>query len=626
MTVATIAVQQNDKGVLVWVGAGDAANFHSLTPDSYSQCLLIEADEMQTEPLSKLQQSEEKVRLLMRAVATEDGPSLFYRYNLNQFNALQPATGLLQLYPGLKLQEQVTVQAISISTLIREQQLQPTFKHTLVLSVPAQAYGLLRSLAEQDLLTLFYQLRVQVGVNELYQDSGKCVDLESWLLLQGYLLTNTDSSDPDLLVATFERHELLEKLRGLEEHNKYLVRNETDTQCLRQQLVQLENENVALKNELIDVHGLKQQLVKYTNENNDLRQELGEAATKLALCETEQRVLLANVREQEQLIIQTQNLTQSQRLELEQMQLENSTITARISQIHLQYRTELQTTQEKLQLAENIAAAELRAAAIELRRTDSEAEQYRIQLLSLEGKFQAASTVNTELLSKVADLTSQNCLAEKTIAECHQKLNQTELLIGEIRDSAERETKQFNQRLQSLEEKLQAATAENVELSVKVERLHEQKVNTEQALLELQHDSKQQLLQAEHHVIAEREASDVVIAKFTAQLQVNEQKLKNAIASNTELTAKVETLQGQTVHNETRVVDIQQQLDASLVKLANITTQATHRLDAINQLETANRAMQEENQQLSARQQALQQEMLKAEAQIDLIKELILKE
>jgi hypothetical protein len=57
-----------------------------------------------------------------------------------------------------------------------------------------------------------------------------------------------------------------------------------------------------------------------------------------------------------------------------------------------------------------------------------------------------------------------------------------------------------------------------------------------------------------------------------------------------------------------------------------MTHQATHRLDTITQLEKSNRRLLEENQQLSARQQALQQEMLKAEAQIDLIKELILKE
>ena len=158
---------------------------------------------MQTEPLLQLQQRDEKVRSLIKAVATEDGPSLFYRYNLDQFNALQPATGLLQLYPGLKLQEQVTLQAISISTLIREQQLEPTFKHTLVLSVPAQAYGLLRSLAEQDLLTLFYQLNVQVGQTELYQDAGTCSELEFWLQQQGYLLCETDKSDPDLWLVVF---------------------------------------------------------------------------------------------------------------------------------------------------------------------------------------------------------------------------------------------------------------------------------------------------------------------------------------------------------------------------------------------------------------------------------------
>ncbi|MFC0047226.1 hypothetical protein [Rheinheimera tilapiae] len=595
MTFGTTAVQQNDKGVLVWVGSGDAANFHSLIPESYSQCLLIEADEMQTEPLLQLQQRDEKVRSLIKAVATEDGPSLFYRYNLDQFNALQPATGLLQLYPGLKLQEQVTLQAISISTLIREQQLEPTFKHTLVLSVPAQAYGLLRSLAEQDLLTLFYQLNVQVGQTELYQDAGTCSELEFWLQQQGYLLCETDKSDPDLWLVVFRRHPLLDKLRKLETVNddltSQLEMSIEEQRVLSQRLQQHSSEIEEL------THRQNAELVRIKQDNVELAVRVTEADSETGKIRNQLRVMevklqaarVGNAELHHKLQQAESTATEAHSSLLSKNELLVEQLQALEIQLHLVREENI-----KLQQAEGIANNSLNSALNDL-------ELLKKQLVAIGAELQSLREENINLLN--------------TGLAASENLNNAEMVIG-----------QLQQQQMSLATQLQVVTATNAELLARAESQAQQTIQSETAALAKQHTLEQKLQHAEQILLAEREAAEVVTAQLRVQLQTEEQELRNVVANNAELVAKGESLLNQIIHIEARAIDLQHLLDTTTTNLTNMTNQATYRLDAITQLEKSNRRLLEENQQLSERQHALQQEMLKAEAQIDLIKELILKE
>jgi hypothetical protein len=595
MTVATIAVQQNDKGALVWVGAGDAAIFHSLTPESYSQCLLIEADEMQTEPLLKLQQSDEKIRLLLRAVATEDRPCLFYRYNLNQFNALQPATGLLQLYPGLKLQEQVTVQAISISTLIREQQLEPTNKHTLVLSVPAQAYELLQSLAEQHLLPLFYQLRVQVGQTELYQNAGTCSELEFWLQQQGYLLCETDKSDPDLWQVVFRRHPLLDKLRKLEmvndELTSQLETSNEEQRILSQRLQQHSSEMEEL------THRQNAELVKIKQNNVELSARVTEADSETGKIRNQLRVMevklqaarVGNAELHQKLQQAESTATEAYSSLVSKNDLLSEQLQAFETQLHLAREENI-----KLQQAESIINNSLSAALKDLELLKEQLTVAGAELQSL--REEKINVLNTGLAAS-------------------ENLNKAEMVI-----------EQLKQQQMSLTTQLQSVTATNAELLASAESQAQQAIQSETIVLAKQHTLEQKLLHVEQILAAEREAAELVTAQLRLQLQAEEQQVRNAIEKNVELVAQGESLKNQISHIETRAVDLQHLLDTTTNNLSNMTHQATHRLDTITQLEKSNRRLLEENQQLSARQQALQQEMLKAEAQIDLIKELILKE
>jgi len=69
-----------------------------------------------------------------------------------------------------------------------------------------------------------------------------------------------------------------------------------------------------------------------------------------------------------------------------------------------------------------------------------------------------------------------------------------------------------------------------------------------------------------------------------------------------------------------------QQLNKLQAECDQVAKHAATRLDKINQLEQSKRQSDEVNAQLMKRQQALEHEMLKAQAQIDIIKDLLLKQ
>ena len=662
MSLATTTVPQHADGVYIWVGPGDAATFPSVKTDNYSRVLLIEADELQQEHLLQLQQTDAKISVLLQAVATEDGPAQLYRYNLSQFNALQPATGLVQLYPGLKLQEQSSVEAINFATLVREQQLAPQDCHTLVLSVPAQALALLQSLAEQQLLTLFSQLTVQTAAIELYQDAGTCQELESWLLLQGYLHAATDNTDPDLVVMTFRRHALLDKIETLVIANaqltEQLTASKAEQQALRQQLEQQSQQfNVTAESQQAELAKLAQANVALTNNIEQIKTqhsaELQALEAKLQQAEqaltAERQAADKDTTQLQQQIQLLEDKLQSAGSGNAELLLTTQSLTAQKTQAE-QANAELQ---QKLQQAELVATEAQRIAA-------ADAEQAKQQIQALETTLKTTSSSNTELIAKAESLALLHAQAEQSMLELQQKLLQAEQLIIDERKSAAAANAQLEEQLQVSEQQLQAAKADSTGLVAQVESLQSQKAQADKTVTELQlqlqaaKENSTGLVAKVESLQSQKVQADKTVTELQQQLQVAkdnsaglaakveslqsqktqadktatelQQQLQVAKDNSAGLATTVESLQSQKAQTDKTSTELQQQLDKHKSDLAAVAKHAATRLDKINQLEKTNKQLQDTNTQLNARQQLLENEMLKAEAQIDLIKELILKE
>jgi hypothetical protein len=108
---------------LIHLGAGQCSELDSYLALKAGKIVLIEADPMLAAALQARTASLPNVRVMCNAVAGSAGPAVFYRYNLPGTGSLRPATGLLQLFPGLKPLDQMPIEAVLPATVLEPLQL-----------------------------------------------------------------------------------------------------------------------------------------------------------------------------------------------------------------------------------------------------------------------------------------------------------------------------------------------------------------------------------------------------------------------------------------------------------------------------------------------------------------------
>src|SRR5262249_43679531 len=87
-----------------------------------------------------------EMELLGCAIAPTAGPMTWYRYNVRALNGLQPAVGLEEIFPRLRLLATATVETTSLVELLLSLEPDPAANNLLVLDVPGQEKALLKSL------------------------------------------------------------------------------------------------------------------------------------------------------------------------------------------------------------------------------------------------------------------------------------------------------------------------------------------------------------------------------------------------------------------------------------------------------------------------------------------------
>lgn len=200
-----------------------------------------------------------------------------------------------------------------------------------------------------------------------------------------------------------------------------------------------------------------------------------------------------------------------------------------------------------------------------------------------------------------------------------QELPKQEARINEIstaltaankaKQDAEQQLTAIKQQLTATQQEL-ATAKQSIELT-KTE--HKQQLETANTQMSA---SKQELQKQE----ARLNEINTALAAANKAKQDAEQQLAAIKQQLTKDSFKIEIEKFQKTEQE-QVKEISN-LRADLEKVSK---HASTRADKIAQLEKANRELNETNQQLENCQQVLQQELLKAEAQIDIIKELLLK-
>ena len=276
---------------LIWLGAGSATEPAGLIANA-NQVLLVEARKAACQQLTAQFSANSKVSVKQAVISLDGGEVNFTEYNLAEFSALSPLTGLTELFPGLTAVKSRPQPSLTLSELLTPLALSGN-NNTLVLDIADLNLALLKQLQASGQLEKFNQLYLQGSSIALYQGAATLTQLNSWLAQQGFLLQTQDNTDPDLPWLQFGVNPLWQPLQQAQQQHRAEQAKAGQAQAeltkqlnaVKQQVVE---NNAQHQQQLLEqkrqfeqkLAQLTQQLAQRVSENETLQQQ--QAAAKVA--------------------------------------------------------------------------------------------------------------------------------------------------------------------------------------------------------------------------------------------------------------------------------------------------------------------------------------------------------
>lgn len=270
---------------LIWLGACQAQEPSGLIAQA-KQVTLVDARESACKYLKK-QFASDRVQVASKLVTVHGGQQSFTEYNLPEYSALQEATGLKKLFPGLKIAHQETMSSVSLEQFFKELNLTDN-ENALVVDLPDVNQAFLEALYKTNELYKFKKLYVFANADPLYLDAINASTIVSFLQSVGYLLQETSSTDPDFLCLVFGANPLWVELQNANYLNANLLRDTKELQSQQETLLQ----QLAESKQQIDLvakekESLKQQLLESKQQADGIAKERD--ALKLQTMEIKQQ-------------------------------------------------------------------------------------------------------------------------------------------------------------------------------------------------------------------------------------------------------------------------------------------------------------------------------------------------
>jgi chromosome segregation ATPase len=178
------------------VGAGNGSQLSDWRQLGCRHLLLAEAHPDQAEELGRRLRHEQGELLLALAVTADEQPmAMLQPLNNLAYSSLNTAIDLFAHYPNLRSGEAMQVPARSLGRLLAEQELDEQQPHLLLIAAPGQAMQLLQG-TPATVLQAFTWLLIECSSEPLYQGDADASEISTWLQGLGYDLV---SDDPDAI-------------------------------------------------------------------------------------------------------------------------------------------------------------------------------------------------------------------------------------------------------------------------------------------------------------------------------------------------------------------------------------------------------------------------------------------
>lgn len=341
---------------LIWLGAGQAKEPSSLINQA-KQVTLVDARESACEYLNQ-QFTSDHVQVISQLLTLSGEQQIFTEYNLPEYSALQTATGLQKLFPGLKITRQETITSVSLEQFFKGIRLTDE-KNVLVVDLPDINLPFLEALHKTSEIYNFNKIYIFANHEPLYLDAVSASGITNFFHSIGYLLQETVSTDPDFPCLVFGLNPLWLEFQQAKNLNIKLTSDTKELQSqqavLKQQLTTQQQqketndkEHERLKQELVE---LKKQFDLAKKENESLKQEIITQQQQKERQDKEQEKL------KQQLADQQKKLTEANGL-FDQATKQSASRKDTVGKLEKEKR-ELEELNKNLELKQNLLEKEL---------------------------------------------------------------------------------------------------------------------------------------------------------------------------------------------------------------------------------------------------------------------------
>jgi hypothetical protein len=265
---------------LIHLGAGRCSELDEHLERDPGLLVLVEADPQLSGDLERRLVGRDNARVINAGIAAESGERIYYRYNLPAVNGLRQATGMRELYPGLRLLEERPVKALGIRQLLDSLELGSESSNGLIVELAGEEAAVLEVLEAGDRLHYFCEIELNAGRDALYEDATPASQVLDWLAEHGFEVHEEFATrDPDRPTWRLRRDDRMLELRELRAQVLHLVaeRDERAAQAasMAQEIETLKRMRDGLE---AKVQLVEQQLDQSRRANEQLEKHLREVA------------------------------------------------------------------------------------------------------------------------------------------------------------------------------------------------------------------------------------------------------------------------------------------------------------------------------------------------------------
>lgn len=418
-------------------------------------------------------------------LAENSGELPYYEFNLPEFNASQPASGLYTLYPGLELIESAKQPLVGVEAQLGEIEKETEIQEigALVVEQPELVWPVLQVLANNQRYQHIKALWLRVGAVPLYHGMPETDEILTWCQEHGFELQARNEDDPDLPLLQLTRHAYYHRWQQEAKRSAKLAKQlKTAQQEAEQQLTKqateqaeslkaLEQREAASQKRLKDSEEqLHQQHSKYEQlqqKYKKLEQQLAEQQ-KLANKSTDDRA----VKEKEAQLAELQK-------QLNQLTEERDTLKKQLNQSlkssqqhqkeHEEIKQQLEETQQKLVTLEQQyqdgehagkkAQKKIEESTETIKSLEAELKKQQGQVENLQEGLAAREEERDKYQSYFANRKKQHEEAETKLAETQQILNEKDATIRQLSGQLDA-LQHSNERFGQLESKLESLFSE----------------------------------------------------------------------------------------------------------------------------------------------------------------------